>query len=291
MIAGFVLGSAELCKLTLLIFYPLFPLLWIVYRLPELRQMEKTEWLHQATMLSCIGFLSLMIINLRYSYDGTFTPLDEYRFRTTLFTGAKSPGDVPSEGGNRFAGTLLGRMPVPLPADFVQGIDTQRLDFECGQASYLHGVWSDRGWWYFYLYALAVKIPLGTWALFAIAIAASIFVKEYSAEWRDEMVVLMPMMAIIVLLSSQSGFSIHSRYAIPTLPFLFIWTSKAAHAFETRGRAMAALVGVAVVWSMGSSLFIYPHSISYFNEITGGPKNGPEHLLDSNTDWGQDLFT
>ena len=43
-------------------------------------------------------------------------------------------------------------------------------------------------------------------------------------------------------------------------------------------------------WSVCSSLWIYPHSLSYFNELVGGPMNGQQHLLDSNMDWGQDLF-
>ena len=30
--------------------------------------------------------------------------------------------------------------------------------------------------------------------------------------------------------------------------------------------------------------------MSYFNEAAGGPRRGHEHLLDSNIDWGQDLF-
>lgn len=34
---------------------------------------------------------------------------------------------------------------------------------------------------------------------------------------------------------------------------------------------------------------IYPHTLSYFNEIVGGPQNGHLHLSNSNTDWGQDL--
>lgn len=42
-------------------------------------------------------------------------------------------------------------------------------------------------------------------------------------------------------------------------------------------------------WFLASSLWIYPHSLSYFNESMGGPLNGPEHLLGSNIDWGQDL--
>jgi hypothetical protein len=39
-----------------------------------------------------------------------------------------------------------------------------------------------------------------------------------------------------------------------------------------------------------SSLAVYPHSISYFNEIASGPRNGGKYLLDSNINWGQDLL-
>ena len=35
---------------------------------------------------------------------------------------------------------------------------------------------------------------------------------------------------------------------------------------------------------------VYPHSLSYFNEFTGGPTVGHWHLINSNVDWGQDLF-
>ena len=37
------------------------------------------------------------------------------------------------------------------------------------------------------------------------------------------------------------------------------------------------------------SLCVYPHSISFFNLLVGGPKHGHEWLLDSNGAWGQDL--
>ncbi|GHT14958.1 hypothetical protein FACS1894170_12360 [Planctomycetales bacterium] len=30
--------------------------------------------------------------------------------------------------------------------------------------------------------------------------------------------------------------------------------------------------------------------MSYFNELAGGPKNGHKYILDSNIDWGQDVF-
>jgi hypothetical protein len=49
-------------------------------------------------------------------------------------------------------------------------------------------------------------------------------------------------------------------------------------------------VGLALIWSVASSLFIYPHSLSYFNELAGGPRNGHWHLINSNIDWGQDVI-
>jgi hypothetical protein len=49
------------------------------------------------------------------------------------------------------------------------------------------------------------------------------------------------------------------------------------------------LVAASFCWFLASSLWIYPHSLSYFNESIGGPLNGPNHLMGSNVDWGQDL--
>lgn len=50
-----------------------------------------------------------------------------------------------------------------------------------------------------------------------------------------------------------------------------------------------SLIIVLGCWLVTSSLWLYPHSLSYFNEVIGGPLNGPRHLLGSNVDWGQDL--
>jgi hypothetical protein len=47
---------------------------------------------------------------------------------------------------------------------------------------------------------------------------------------------------------------------------------------------------MALTWAVSASLAVYPHSLSYFNELAGGPTRGSEHLVDSNIDWGQDLL-
>jgi len=49
------------------------------------------------------------------------------------------------------------------------------------------------------------------------------------------------------------------------------------------------LLSILYCWIIASSLWNYPHCLSYFNESIGGPLNGPNYLLGSNVDWGQDL--
>ena len=36
-------------------------------------------------------------------------------------------------------------------------------------------------------------------------------------------------------------------------------------------------------------IYKYPHYLSFFNVLVGGPSHGPEYLSDSNIDWGQDV--
>lgn len=81
-VVGIALGLAELCKFTLLIFYPLLPALWVVYRLPDWRwgTMSWRRCLRQGAMLLSILLLSVYIINCGYLFDGTLTPLEKFRF-------------------------------------------------------------------------------------------------------------------------------------------------------------------------------------------------------------------
>ena len=47
---------------------------------------------------------------------------------------------------------------------------------------------------------------------------------------------------------------------------------------------------MALAWSIASSLSVVPHSLSYYNELAGGPLGGHHHLGNSNSDWGQGLL-
>jgi hypothetical protein len=140
------------------------------------------------------------------------------------------------------------------------------------------------------LYASVVKIPLGTLGLLAWALVLSLTGTSGRGSWRDDAVVWLPAAIILMFVSSQSGFSHHFRYVLPMLPFLFIGISRLGGYFQRRSR-WAVVTLALLCWTVGSSLAITPHWLSYFNELAGGPENGHRHLLESNIDWGQDLFS
>lgn len=294
-VAGLTLGLALLTKLTWVFLLPLFPMLWIVWYFSKT---ENRAWLllrQQSCQMLFVLIVAVFTLNLGYGFEGTFTKLSDYRFASRTLAGKNSVVDG-KPGGNRFEGTTLASIPVPLPRNYVAGADLQRVDFEKGLSSYLCGKWQDHGWWYYYIVCAALKIPLGTWGLGILAIGLSIaglFCRnnnEKSAGWCDQLILLAPAIVLFVFVSSQTGFSRHFRYVLPAFPFAFIWISQVAQIAAHRSIILKAIVIALLSWTILSSLSVYPHSMSYFNELAGGPKNGHKYLLDSNIDWGQDVY-
>jgi hypothetical protein len=290
-LAGVTLGLAELTKMTWVLLFLLWPLLWVLYRALRRSGEPRRPWPMQAGQLALIVLLGVGVLNLGYGCDGSFQRLGTFRFSSRALTGRDEDASwlAAGEHQNRFAGSWLGAVPVPVPRSYLLGIDLQKVDFEQQPPSYLRGEWRQGGWWYYYLYALAVKVPLGTWLLLLLAVALKLLRAGPAVRLRDELVVLAPLVLILVFVSSQTGFNHHLRYVLPALPFAFIWVGQAAQA-RVAGWQVPALVAGAAAWSVASSLLVYPHSLSYFNELAGGPTNGHAHLVDSNIDWGQDLF-
>lgn len=151
------------------------------------------------------------------------------------------------------------------------------------------GHWSPRGWWSYYLFACLVKVPIGTLVLGLLTFCLTVSSSRYRCTWRHDIVVLLPACVLIMLVSSQTGFSRYFRYLLPAFPLLFVWCGKLAMSITHRSRLVAVFGVTAFTWSFSSAMAVYPHSMSYFNEFTGGPHGGHRFLLDANIDWGQDM--
>ena len=288
--AAALLGLAELAKFTALVFFAVWPALWLVYRVPNRCDPRRWKPVREAAMLSAGLGISVLIINLGYGYEGSFQPLAAYRFQSRVLSGIQgSHGDL-ATGANRVGGTRLGLLPVPVPKNYLQGIDTQKSQCERDLWSYFRGRWQEGGRWYYDLYALAVKLPLGTWLLVVLATVAGVLGPGCVASWRNEIVLLLPVLVTLALVSSQTGLNMHSYYVLPVLPFAFVWMSKVVRFLRRQHPALGRMAAIGLCWALGSSLWVYPHSLSYFNELAGGPRHGHFHLLDSNVSAGQDFL-
>ena len=150
LVAGTLLGIAQVTKMTWIILFPLWAALWagchFCYK-------SETPRRRQIAQLAAILFAGGYILNMGYAFDGTFRLLKTYEFFSRPLA---SPNVVtlPEVGGNRFSHSLLGCIPAPLPEYYLRGIDLQKADFETGKPSYLCGKWSTHGWWYYYLIGL-----------------------------------------------------------------------------------------------------------------------------------------
>jgi hypothetical protein len=289
-LCGFALGIAQLTKFTALVLYFVWPVLWLGHTVFAAFAGRRPS---RGALFAALGHglllfaISIGVINAGYALDGSFSQLKDYQFTSKFLRSNPENND---SYGNRFENPFLGCLPVPLPIQYIQGIDLQRLDFENPQKSYLAGEIRDRGWWYYYLYAFMVKVPVGTIALVVWSVALTLFHRSCGTSWFNELTLWLPPLAIFALVSSQTGFNHHFRYVLPIFPFLFVACSRVGIYIQTRNGLLAVPVIILVAWSAVSSLLVFPHSLSYFNEPSGGPDQGSKHLIDSNIDWGQDLW-
>src|SRR5262245_22626106 len=145
LVAGLALGTALLTKFSALAFGPAL----LVLALTASRQTAR--WWHSIAVLAGASVVALLVVNLGYLGEGTGRPLAAYTFE--------------SQDLRTLAASTLGRLPVPLPADFIAGFDRQRAEADGLYPVFFHGTWSTTGWWYYLPAAFVLKETLPMLAL------------------------------------------------------------------------------------------------------------------------------
>lgn len=266
--------------------------------------------LKKLTLHSTVAFfVCLLTLNAGYGFEHVFVPLKEMNFFSKLF------GDtLPPHSGNRFEGTLLGELPVPLPRNYLYGIDYLQCEVESKPLSFLNGEWKQGSWPQYYLLTTLYKTPEPT--LVAAVLGMLAFAVAWFRKTVDKRVVhlalllAVPAFACFLSVSLKGGFNHHHRYVLNLYPPLFLFASflasptvwQTGHAgrriFDLTSEGAVSAFKQSARWiaislallSAASSLSVYPHFISYFNLASGGAENGWKRLSFSNVDWGQDIL-
>ena len=298
---GLTMGLLECAKATWVILFGVWPAIWLLWRCFANTDRRPAWFRNECCQLASVLVIAIYVLNLCYGFQGTGKLLGEYQFISTAVGGPLPPGDegkgqIPNYPGyfqgsirNRFSGTWMANIPVPLPQKYVEGIDRQKSHFEWKNQSYLRGEWKEGGWYHYYVYALFVKTPHGLWLIFGASFLGSMLLRPGNWRLRDGVLITGMMFFLIAFVSLQTGINRHLRYVLPAFPFAFILAGRAA-AFAKQHRGFAAVTATGCIWLIFATVSTYPHHLTYFNELSGGPKQGGYHLESSNVDWGQDLL-
>lgn len=177
-----------------------------------------------------------------------------------------------------------------LPTDYVLGVFWQLWHSAEGHQAGLMGMYSMKGWWYYFPIAFALKttIPFLLLSLASLGWATYQIVRKGE---RHLLILLVPF-AIYTVFVMLSPINIGVRYFLPAYPFLFILGGALLDRL-LRKRTGAALIGFAVAvvlvgWIGIEAMRTYPNYMSYMNQLAS-QKPHWWYLSDSNVEWGEDI--
>ncbi len=262
-------GLAFSCKFTAVLIPPILSILWIIACRIDGEQMPRRTIARVAAGM--LVFATIMAATDLVVTGGS-----------TVTISPRS-GDHPSLSGRlgpRGEAMVRRLIETPMPQDLAAFI-RQSVQQKQGAPSYLLGEVRSTGWRYYYLVALAVKVPLSFWLILAVRFWANRRLLRARRDW------MLPTLAVtfVAMASLGSSRNFGIRYLLPVAPFAIIWISALA---EGPAR-LRRLIWVGLVLQAIAVATIHPHELSYFNVAAGGPIGGRRILSDSNLDWGQGL--
>ncbi|MBN1889213.1 MAG: glycosyltransferase family 39 protein [Thermoflexales bacterium] len=205
-------------------------------------------------------------------------------------------------------------MPVPAASHLIP-FERVQADLSSGRPTFLMGQLYERGVWYYFPLAFALKTPLP--ALILLCVSAVLFIlraihirRNAPAQMARHLFGGFSLWAFpLVYLAAAlvQPFNIGYRHLLPVLPFMFVFIGAQVSSFTfyvsyhpelVEGRftfhvsrftihASRFTFYTLLLWYASGTLLTFPHYLAYFNELAGGPAGGYRYLVDSNVDWGQ----
>ena len=318
LIAGLVLGLAQLAKFSAVLLFPVFGLFVLLYALTKQRPQNEVI----PSKLFCLRtlfsyswkFLAIIVICFTtvwtlYAFNTAGMPAEKVAAHADLFL---SQPNAPA----RITHDLIVEMthsPLLLPfAEYFVGIAKVFSRVAAGNVHYFMGtVTVDASPSYFpiiftlketlpFLFLLLLTTGYGFYRMSRRFIVEKSlpFFRYLAHSFQDNTAVYIAVFFILFYsyISITGNLNIGFRHLFPILPFLYMMIAKTLADFYKRHehepvthQLIAIIYGILFFIIATIPILTYPSYLSYFNPIVGGHKNGYLYATDSNYDWGQDL--
>ena len=198
--------------------------------------------------------------------------------------------------GFEFRPVAGSRLPVPMTTQWEVWRE-MRTHLAGGHTAYLMGQISHghttnvrTGWLGYYPLAFALKTPLVTLVLLALALVT--FAIHMQPQIARNLAIHNSQFATCLYLGGYVAAALLSnvntgyRFLLPILPFCFLLIASLTTLHITF-HVLRFTFYILLSCSIIATLLIHPHYLTYFNFLAGGPEGGHRYLVDSNLDWGQ----
>jgi len=302
LLAGMTLGLGAATKFTLLAVYPCW-LVLLVGRVLQLlvRASDRAARRSQALRLILFGCLifsiSVFAIDAAYGFRDIGYPLAQWQSgRSSL------AGELRKLAENRSTAWVF-RLPLPIPVELLRGLDVQLADSERVQSAYLFGRTRFGGWWYWYLVAGLIKIPIPALALFALGLVRlPRAARANTSIFWASLCLLVPAaeLAFTVTASTGTGTNAAFRYLLPSIALCCVWSGRAACATPSsiagatasrRASSHRLSILVLLTWLLLNAVMAIPDHLGWQNEVGSTFRcwTGRPALIGDSLDWSQDL--
>jgi Dolichyl-phosphate-mannose-protein mannosyltransferase len=224
---------------------------------------------------------TILVINIGFSFDRTFTKIGDYQFASRGFNSLKESLQI------------LRNLPIPVPYSYFRGLDMGKYKQETAfgnQPTYLMGKLGLEngkkiGEGAYFFIAFLYKVPIATQLILFIA-TICLFRFRRKSFWQNEAFLIVPSLFYFVALSFSSA-QIGVRYVLMIFPFLFVFCGQAVINWTKWVTQYKIFIISLVSYLLISNLSYFPHYLSYFSEFLLDRKMSYTILADSNLDWGQ----
>src|SRR5262249_1163134 len=288
-VGAVLFGLAQLAKYTSAYLAPILlltalghglPKLWVLARAGDLRGLAR-RGMTAAKIAALYVAVFLIVVNAAFLGLETFRPLARCEFRSGPFQRVRAA----------LSGVPGLRVPVPWP--YIKGMDWVLALERAGGNPYLLGEVGKgdvmgRRFPEYYAVGWLVKEPIATQLLLFLALGAYLARFRRFDFRRNEWFLACPVLFFAWYLTFVFNRQVGGyRFALPMLPFLFVFTGSLVSDVAAMRRGHTVLISGLLVYLSVSTLSYYPHFIPYFNELVWDRTKAYRILIGPNLSWGQ----